>query len=575
MQSTTSSDDACPGHFSESPIGVKSEQDSVPDTGLLAPSKKWLRKWHFAAQFFGNMAPTGYRRPIPFDQIIFSRLDRWISFHPAELSREEPVPQALFSPSSIDPRLVHEPTEPIHHDVPLKLVVPHPPLQPWEDIPPYQRMRGYSDQPAYTDDYDDFLWLPRDPLSTLDLDDTVEMRLSITTSSGGSGRIGDWPPEHLDEEATMQGVRADPEWQEVMAEHNQPPLSPSGMTDVSGAFGRSPSVQSERRLIEPVDQGLSPLIGSEVAGYDGNALGVQRLRSVALAIGSLRRPRAPTAVSAETTISMQTLGTAGSHRSDSSSTPTRPGRQDSATSNLLSPMRVSTPSPIINFHPPPPEPAESDERQGSQGDSIRSLTLPAGLPPPSGIIAAEPGDVFTASLTPQSAPAQISVPPPPPHKSHHLTFAASELGRSPSARKGPMSHMSGRLRSGTVTSRTSDRSAGHTHGSRIASGGASGMLRTASILSRDRSTSSVSAAQRAMLDEVMEEERLASQSAKHDEAALNEKEKDEVLKEQDRLRRSKSGLAAESPARRVSWVESMARGASMRRRDSQSGLPPS
>lgn len=551
-----SDQDVPPTCLSESPLGSDGLKPSGTErSGLLASIRRWTAKWHFAAQFLGHMAPTGYRRPIPFDRLIFSRLDRWITFDPSEVSREESVPKDLFSPDSIDPRLIHEPDQPIHHDPATRLVVPHPPLRPWEDIPPYQRMRGYSDQPAYTDDYDDFLWLPRDPLSTLDLDDTVEMRLSLTTSVGGSGRIGDWPPEHLEEEVSVQHSRTEPEWQEVVTDHDlsdqghQPPLSSvSFETNVE----RSPSVQSERRLIEPIEAKLSPLIGSEVAGSEGSGqFASHRLRNVALAIGSLRRPRAPTMLSAETGISLQTLRSSSAQGipSSSPSTPTRPSRDDSASSNMLSPVRVSTPSPIVSLRPLPTT-ANSLEGSIPHSDSTRSQTLPTGLPPSStemGVIT----DVFAIPNVPQSAPAHVvsSAQVPPPRSGTHLTFAASELGRSPSGRR-----PHGRLRSGTVNSRASDRS--------LQQRGASGILRTASILSRDRTTSSVSAAQRALLNEVMEEEKLASQSAKHDEAELNDREKDEVMKERERLR--KLGLDAHEPVRRVSGVGSSQGGDTVR-----------
>ena len=80
---------------------------------------------------------------------------------------------------------------------------------------------------------------------------------------------------------------------------------------------------------------------------------------------------------------------------------------------------------------------------------------------------------------------------------------------------------------------------------------------------------SVSASQRALLKEVMEEEALASRNVRKDEAALTEKEREELNKEKDRSR--KSGLEVPSDgggvARRGSWlsVHEMARGASVRR----------
>jgi hypothetical protein len=87
------------------------------------------------------------------------------------------------------------------------------------------------------------------------------------------------------------------------------------------------------------------------------------------------------------------------------------------------------------------------------------------------------------------------------------------------------------------------------------------------MLVHERSTS-VSASQRALLKEVMEEEALASKTVKKDEAALTEKEKEELMKEKERLRKSGSEPQDAQAGRRGSWLDSvhdMARGTSLRR----------
>lgn len=513
------------------------------------------------------MTPTGYRRPIPFDHVFFSRLDRWISFDPDEVSREEPVPENLCSPD-LDPRMAEQPAEPIHHDLPNSLVVPHPPLAPWEDIPPYQRMRGYNDQPAYTDDYDDFLWLPRDPLSTLDMDDTVEMRLSITTSAGGSGRIGDWPCEPLEDEVATLPVIHEPDWQEVMMSDNGP-VSPNTTVDTNC----SPGAQSERRLIDDVE--LSPLIGSEIGGVRraGSTLG---LRNVTLAMNAFRRPKPHTVTSAESGISMQDLTSHSASMAGHDDTPSRPVRTASPSSNILAGERVGTPNSATqpDFGLPTRSEADPIRQSPYASGSARSQTLP--LRPLD-----EENDPFLAPHTAPPLSIRIAGPRPMPGSSamsprtkhaSHLTFAdspgqgrsptvsASGLGRTASGRK-----PHNRLRSGTTNSRNSDRTAGGTQRS------GSGILRTSSILVHERQAS-VSASQRALLKEVMEEEALASRNVKKDEAALTERERGELGKEKDRLR--KSGLEVPGDAggvgvaRRGSWLESvheMARGPSVRR----------
>lgn len=126
--------------------------------------------------------PISFRKFIPFDRTIFSSLDSRIQFDPTP-STETPLDDYL------DPSTTLPPSPNLDE---LSIVVPHPPLPPWEDIPPYQRSRGYNDQPAYTDGFEEFLLLQRDPRSTIDLDDCVEMRLTLTSSHGGTGVMGDW-----------------------------------------------------------------------------------------------------------------------------------------------------------------------------------------------------------------------------------------------------------------------------------------------------------------------------------------------------------------------------------------------
>lgn len=67
-------------------------------------------------------------------------------------------------------------------------VTRHPPHPRWNDESspdhPY-------DNPYYIKPIKDELWLPADPTGLLNLDDTINMRVSLTTSPG-VGRLGDW-----------------------------------------------------------------------------------------------------------------------------------------------------------------------------------------------------------------------------------------------------------------------------------------------------------------------------------------------------------------------------------------------
>ena len=68
------------------------------------------------------------------------------------------------------------------------VVTKHPPHPAWED----ESSPSHTyDNPYYTRDIKNFLWLPRDPLDILNLDDTIDLRMSLT-SQPGAGRLGAW-----------------------------------------------------------------------------------------------------------------------------------------------------------------------------------------------------------------------------------------------------------------------------------------------------------------------------------------------------------------------------------------------
>jgi hypothetical protein len=67
-------------------------------------------------------------------------------------------------------------------------VVPHAPPVPWDD---QTHVDFHYDNPYYTRSIKDVLWLPRDPFAVLSLDDTVDLRRSIT-SEPSAGELGTW-----------------------------------------------------------------------------------------------------------------------------------------------------------------------------------------------------------------------------------------------------------------------------------------------------------------------------------------------------------------------------------------------
>ncbi|KAG8907708.1 hypothetical protein FRB99_002504 [Tulasnella sp. 403] len=71
------------------------------------------------------------------------------------------------------------------------LVAPHEKRQPWDDAPRYDLT---YDNPHYTRPIDNVLWLPINPCTILDLDETVDVFRAIT-SEPGAGMLGQWVNE--------------------------------------------------------------------------------------------------------------------------------------------------------------------------------------------------------------------------------------------------------------------------------------------------------------------------------------------------------------------------------------------
>jgi hypothetical protein len=100
---------------------------------------------------------------------------------------------SLFSNNPIHESPVEEDPPNAVDDTRPTLVVNHPPLPLWDDDSnpdtPY-------DNPYYTRPISDSLWLPRDPLGILNLDDTVDLRMSLT-SEPSAGRLGAWQEDEF------------------------------------------------------------------------------------------------------------------------------------------------------------------------------------------------------------------------------------------------------------------------------------------------------------------------------------------------------------------------------------------
>ncbi|KAG6857148.1 hypothetical protein H0H87_008718 [Tephrocybe sp. NHM501043] len=83
-------------------------------------------------------------------------------------------------------------------------VVDHLAPVPWDDETtvdlPY-------DNPFYTRTFDNVLWLPRDPFGILDLDDTIDLRVSLCVDDA-AGQLGSWLG--FDETSSPEGLSEEP-----------------------------------------------------------------------------------------------------------------------------------------------------------------------------------------------------------------------------------------------------------------------------------------------------------------------------------------------------------------------------
>ncbi|CAE6498576.1 unnamed protein product [Rhizoctonia solani] len=116
---------------------------------------------------------------------------------------ETPARSALLAPPPLPERRIPRLAswETFRADVPL--VVPHEERQPWNDNP--DNTATY-DNPYYTQPVPEYLWLPKNPLSLLDLNDTVKVHRALTSEADG----GDMSESiSLDDEAAVGSFRDD------------------------------------------------------------------------------------------------------------------------------------------------------------------------------------------------------------------------------------------------------------------------------------------------------------------------------------------------------------------------------
>ena len=131
------------------------------------------------------------RRPNPFgpqpQRSSFSRLGSLDGMPQTENQGPLAMEGVPSVPLHVPPK--NEQPNPLSIGVPTKSWRPverHPPTTAWNDN---ANMDTPYDNPYYTKTVGDILWLPRDPFGVLDLDDTIDLRIALT-SEPTAGHLG-------------------------------------------------------------------------------------------------------------------------------------------------------------------------------------------------------------------------------------------------------------------------------------------------------------------------------------------------------------------------------------------------
>jgi hypothetical protein len=278
---------------------------------------------------------------------------------PCDGERPSPIDERYGSPATVAPTerpgLPHAPAEEAVIDT---LVRPRVGPQPWTDAPADDRR--YSYQPPYMDALATTLWLPRHPLSRLDLDDTVDVKRSLETSAGGAGELGasdlfvctddgpvalhDSPHEIDDELAERDGDEAE-----------QQALSPTSAQSADSTAGQKsyflavPTASPSPHLCVPL-----------------SVVSEQIVRLTASPLTRSPSPASPTASRfAGRSISIREPSRSPSHPSSPADeglpSRTPPRRSSAAPARPAGPRSPLTPA---SFVPPPPTPSPNDSPGG-------------------------------------------------------------------------------------------------------------------------------------------------------------------------------------------------------------------
>lgn len=177
-----------PSTDTEEPVATQEAEGDGP--GFIdevideVKAQTWKLKKNFVFDYsvLGQQSrPAAAHKPNPFnDPANFNRMHSWngegtdpltVDAHRPSLGtmqRSMPDLSGIPKASSPEPfRVSHPP-----------LVTPHEKHPAWDDT---SRMDRPYDNPYYSRPVPNYLWLPRDPVGLLDLDDTVDVHKSLTT----------------------------------------------------------------------------------------------------------------------------------------------------------------------------------------------------------------------------------------------------------------------------------------------------------------------------------------------------------------------------------------------------------
>lgn len=175
--------------------------------GLRLPA--WI---NFSYSTAPHRARILRRKPIPFGPFsqTFSRLGSLDNPNPPEESVPPDIETAVSMPVQTSPITEGNSVPVSTPPPPLGPVNNHPPIVSWNDEP---RVNTPYDNPFYTKAISDILWLPRDPFGILDLDDTVTLRVSLT-SEPSAGQLSLW---HEDVSSPLPSLSLSPPCSPVQA----------------------------------------------------------------------------------------------------------------------------------------------------------------------------------------------------------------------------------------------------------------------------------------------------------------------------------------------------------------------